>query len=571
MQNQLLQGLYILGGENDQIVLFHTIKLSRALTRFLFSSITIFIILLASSFPRVLAPAPAQAAGFASAGSCQPFSQVNDGAFGMGTGPNPDYYGEEGFEVAVFSNQLYMGMEADSTMGARIWRTRPGVSVPYSQADWEEVAADANGWPFGVENIPQNDHIDSLAEFNGYIYASTANGGTNRFGTRIFRSPSGSPASWEDAIVAYGAGFGDIYNTNFKDMQVFQGFLCGGTQNVVLGAQVWCTLDGATWTQKNVSGFGNGNYNNRNLIVWSGYVYDGALYFGVQNLGALRGDSNDDVGKLFRTTDLDGNPDWSEIYSGPAGSHRVDILGDLNGYLFISTRSSGGIVIFRSPSGDSNSWEPVNVAGMDGDANNLSSLVDNATIYDSVLYLAVSNTVNGLELWRTTGEEQGGSLVAWELIDTNGLGDYRNIYAQLIPFNENLYAWTSNYTTGQQVLRSNCLDGAPPPEPTSTPTPTPTDTPTETPTATNPPTDILTQTPTDTPLPTQTPTNTPEPSLTNTAAPTETSTTTTAPTETATSTPTPISTSDVCLQYNGCSQSPPVYKVFLPVVIRLTP
>jgi hypothetical protein len=236
---------------------------------------------------------------------------------------------------------------------------------------------------------------------------------------------------------------------------------------------------------------------------------------------------------------------------------------------------------------------------MDGDANDFTILVDSATIYDGVLYVAIANTVNGLELWRTTGEEQGGGLVAWELVDTDGLGDYRNIYAQLISFNENLYAWTSNYTTGQQVLRSNCLEAVPTQEPTSTPTPTPSNTPTETPTATSmptetptateTPTDVPTQTPTETPPDTPVPTDTPEPSPTDSAeptatptpvpteteesfpteSPTETSTSSATPSETATSTP--VSTSDICLQYGGCVQSPLQFKLFLPLVIRLTP
>ncbi|NMC11468.1 MAG: hypothetical protein GYA34_01135, partial [Chloroflexi bacterium] len=274
--------------------------------------------------------------------TCQPFTQVNDSAFGLGGGADSSFSSEEGFEVLVFNDQLYLGMEADNSYGARIWRTKAGVVQPASQADWEEVAADANGYPFGIVNITQNDHIDSLASFNGYIFASTANGGSAKYGTRVFRSATGAPNSWQDAIAAYGAGFGDIYNTNFKDMQVFQGYLCGGTQNWNVGTQVWCTADGTTWTQKNVSGFGTSYYNNRTVETWSGFVFNKALYFGTQNVGALRSETTDDVGILYRTTSLNGTPSWSEVFSGEAGSSRVDILGELNGYLYISTRSAGG-------------------------------------------------------------------------------------------------------------------------------------------------------------------------------------------------------------------------------------
>jgi hypothetical protein len=74
--------------------------------------------------------------------SCSAFSQVNDSAFGMGPGADSSFSAEEGFEVLVFNNQLYLGMEADNSFGARIWRTKAGVIHTTSQADWEEVAAD---------------------------------------------------------------------------------------------------------------------------------------------------------------------------------------------------------------------------------------------------------------------------------------------------------------------------------------------------------------------------------------------------------------------------------------------
>ncbi len=49
----------------------------------------------------------------------------------------------------VYQDRLYLGMEADNSLGARLWRTKVGIAYPGDQADWEEVAADANGLPFG--------------------------------------------------------------------------------------------------------------------------------------------------------------------------------------------------------------------------------------------------------------------------------------------------------------------------------------------------------------------------------------------------------------------------------------
>jgi hypothetical protein len=449
------------------------------------------------------------------------FEQVNDGAFGLSDGP---YNSEESYEVLVFNDQLYVGMEADNSLGARIWRTKPGVITPSDQGDWEEVAADENGYPFGVANITQNDHIDSLVEFNGYLYASTANGGSNFLGTRVFRSPTGDPGTWEDAVQNLGPGFNNIFNMNFKDMQVFNGWLCGGTQNWVVGTQIWCTSDGTTWVQKNSSGFGDTGYHDLSAEVWSGVVFDGAIYFGVQNTGGDRGDRGTDVGKLFRTTDLDGTPTWTEVFTGLSGSYRVDILGDLNGFLYIAVRSNSGIVVLRSPSGNPGTWTQVNLSGMNGDPGNSSVLVDGSIVHDTNLILGVSNASSGVQLWMTNGMlENDGSLVEWIQVGDPGIGDEKNVMTQLVAYHEEIYAWTTNYFTGQQVRKKSvCSQTLPTETPTETPPsepvePSPTATPTADPTdeavpevsPTQEPTDPIE--PTDTGEPTEELTATPDP------------------------------------------------------------
>ncbi len=397
----------------------------------------------------LLAPTAAYAAGPT---PCTPWTQVNADAFGLGAGPDGSYAAEEGFEVVVFQDRLYVGMEADNTYGARLWRTRAGVTAPAGQADWEEVIADAAGRPFGQPNITQNDHIDSLAVFDGYLYASTANGGDSTFGAQVWRSATGDPGAW---VHVNADGFGDLRNTNFKDMSLFDGWLCGGTMNRATGAQVWCTADGVSWSRKNPNGFGAPAV----IEIWSAAVYDAALYFGVQDRGVDPIDEADDMARLYRTTSLDGAATWSKIYVGPPGSYRVDLLGALRGYLYSAMRSADGIMILRSATGDPGTWSQVNTAGMvAGRSANFGAVVDGATVYNAALYVAVSNTTTGVEVWRTAGLlENGGPQVDWTQVGGSGLGDPSNSHAELIPFNGNLYAWTSNYRTGQQVRRTHCL------------------------------------------------------------------------------------------------------------------
>jgi hypothetical protein len=372
--------------------------------------------------------------------------QVNDSAFGLG---DAAYSAEDVFEVLVFDNQLYVGMEADNSLGARLWRTRRGVAVPAGQADWEEIAADDAGLPFGNPNRAQNDHIDSLAAFQGRLYASTANRGTLTYGTLIYRASASAPVTWTAVITP---GFGDIHNTNFKDMQVFAGQLCGGTQNWATGAQVWCSPDGDTWHQINRSGFGDPG----NRGIWSAHVFGGALYMGV-NYDAADGET---AGRLYRTTSVTDTLAWTEVYSDTDGTVMIDLLGELDGFLYIASRSSRGIMILRSPSGDAGAWQQVSVNGLDEQNErtneNAGTITDGATVYQGRLYVAVFrlSLAGGVEVWHTSGTQHADGLVDWDQVGSDGLGDANNVYARLIAFQGRLYAWTANYVSGQQVRRA---------------------------------------------------------------------------------------------------------------------
>ncbi|TFG73564.1 MAG: hypothetical protein E4H27_00520 [Anaerolineales bacterium] len=397
------------------------------------------------------------------AGLCDDWTQVNDGAFGVlstaHSDKSGDYYAEDGFEVVVYNGQLYVGMEADDAYGAQLWRSKTGVSTAVTQTDWEEVAQ-VGGMPFGNGNAAmdesgvlklQNDHIDSLASFNGVLYASTANGGYTEQGALVYSSTTGASGTWVPVI---DAGFGFTHNVNFKDMQVFQGWLCGGTQNSETGAQVWCTQDGRTWVQKNYGGFGNSADDPDTVEVWSGHVYSDALYFGTQRATPS---PNVYQGVLYRTeTVTSASPLWTPVYTSPANGYRIDILGDVDGFLYISYRdTTNGVVILRSENGGTSTWVPVNIDGMDNDNNNTGTVVDGATIYNGMLYCAMTNIAEGTQVWRTDGISQAGML-RWTQVSPSGLGHTDNRTAELIPWNGYLYAWTSNYVSGQEVRRTSC-------------------------------------------------------------------------------------------------------------------
>jgi len=375
------------------------------------------------------------------AGTCKPWTQVNNNAFGLGDPSGNSYSGEDAFEVAIFNGQLYVGMEADDRYGARIWRTRAGIPTARSQADWEQAVDDAFG------DVDNNDHIDSLEPFAGYLYASTAQKDANRKGTQVWRSSSGDKGTWTQVNEN---GFGSSANENFKDLTSFTvtstAWLCGGTLNNSTGAQVWCTdgtlKDGGprlNWAQKNQDGFGDARY----VKVWSAGVMGDYLYMGTEcySDGAC-------PGAVWRTdgTAAGDRWQWTKVFTATANS-RVDIIGPYDGYLYIGFAGSNGTEVWRSPEGLT--WTQVISNGF-GDSNNGRVIVDAGTVYNGALYLATLNQVTGAEVWRTTDGTN------WEQVGSDGFGDAHNIAAQLIPFNGYLYAWVTNYEAGQKVLRTKC-------------------------------------------------------------------------------------------------------------------
>jgi hypothetical protein len=84
-------------------------------------------------------------------------------------------------------------------------------------------------------------------------------------------------------------------------------------------------------------------------------------------------------------------------------------------------------------------------------------ITDGAVIYNQALYLGVANLKTGFQLWRTTVDlSRGSKVVDWQQVEIDEPNHYQNAYVVLVQFNGSLYAWTTNYFTGQQVLRTHC-------------------------------------------------------------------------------------------------------------------
>lgn len=379
------------------------------------------------------------------------WTQVNQPGFGEHAGP---YIGQEAFDLTVFKDQLYLGMEGKAC--ARIWRTQAGVTVPIAQQSWEQVVSNGFDGATDCAVLPpttDNDHIDSLEPFGDYLYASTAMQTSGRRGTQVWRSATGAAGTWEPVNRP---GFGDPANENFKDMAVFQGLLCGGTGNGA-GAEVWCT-DGVTrnpvdperllWTQRNIDGFGDRN----NVKVWSSDVYGGALYVGVE--------SGAGAGSIWRTRDINDPTAWERVFSPDAAGfdpqisqsiRRVDVLAHLDAGsgagIYIGFAIPGaGSQVWRSSAGNPGTWEPVVKDGF-GSRTSGRFISDAATAFDGWLYVATLDEAKGAAIWRTADG------IGWEQAAPSGFGASATFAAELAPFAGRLYAWTSDYSAGQGVWR----------------------------------------------------------------------------------------------------------------------
>jgi hypothetical protein len=125
----------------------------------------------------------------------------------------------------------------------------------------------------------------------------------------------------------------------------------------------------------------------------------------------------------------------------------VDVLQGFNGDLYVGMEVPGrGTHIYRSPSGDRYTWQPVVTDGF-GATTTGRLISDASTILSGTLYVGVLDQVQGTSVWSTSDG------TAWRRAAPSGFGHSATFAAELAAFDGDLYAWTSNYAEGQGVWR----------------------------------------------------------------------------------------------------------------------
>ena len=183
---------------------------------------------------------------------------------------------------------------------------------------------------------PQTVEVGALAVFNGYLYAGTTN---SMAGARIFRSQDG--ATWTPVTQP---GFGnphDIAPPAILDFEVFNGRLYASTGRGDGPGQIWRTLDGVNWAPMVISGFGNPDtVDITGLAVYNNMIYAGAInqISGAQIWRSFSGDSNS----------------WTQVAPGSPGPTpaRITGLAVFADALYAAVASAAPAQIWYSYGGD---------------------------------------------------------------------------------------------------------------------------------------------------------------------------------------------------------------------------
>lgn len=196
------------------------------------------------------------------------------------------------------------------------------------------------------------------------------------------------------------------------------------------------------WQQRNVNGFGD----RENHAVWSLGAFNNRLYATTANLAS--------GAEIYR---LSPSGAWERVASGgfdDALNVGIDRLTEYNGQLYASTWSDygPGAEIWRSPSGNANSWSVVAQGGL-GSTNNAEFM--SLTAFNGYLYAGTwveDSNNHGAEIWRSNTGNNG----SWTRVVSNGFNNDTGNYAILSMevFNGNLYAATGNGTTGGEIWRT---------------------------------------------------------------------------------------------------------------------
>ena len=184
-----------------------------------------------------------------------------------------------------------------------------------------------------------------------------------------------------------------------------------------------------------VAGFADPNNHDITALA----VYDNKIYAGAAN--------TDTGAQIWRSPSGDNNT-WTQVAPAAPGSAPATITGFavFDGALYAAVESDAPAQIWRSTSGDNNTWTAV---VSDGFGNSNTTLIGGMAVFANNLYVGAGNTVNRAQLWRSPDG------TSWERANLDGFGDSNNSGTNwsnaTATFLCNLYVGTSNVVAGGEL------------------------------------------------------------------------------------------------------------------------
>lgn len=242
-------------------------------------------------------------------------------------------------------------------------------------------------------------------------------------------------------------GFGERSNEAVTALEVFNGQLFAGVTNYTYGGTVWRSSDGASWQRISEPGF-TAALSTTNPVIFDLIEFQGALYAGT---GVWWADGI--AGQVWRTTD---GQSWTQVVDdgfGNAQNDGVVAFGTFQELLYAVTMNSvDGLEIWRSSTGNRGDWTRVVTGGFG--AGKVQNIGYSLQEFAGHLYVGVESNLtdgsDGLLFYRTADG------VTWTPVNAAGFGEKANKHpGGLVVFQNMLYAGTRNDTAGSQLWRSS--------------------------------------------------------------------------------------------------------------------
>lgn len=315
--------------------------------------------------------------------------------------------------------------------------------------EWNQI----NEGGFGTEEL-YHWGIIALEDFKGDLFAGTYYwDDPYELGASVWRWDGGT--EWTN-VSEYGFG-GDLANSAVTDLDTFAGMLYAGTsdwEGFGFPGQIWRSADGTNWEVVTSDGFGNpDNYGISKFTVFGG---DDKIRKDVEAF-IYAATGNDGGVEVWRSPSGESGS-WEQVFKAAEGYTQVSGFATFKDALYIAIESwwdpGYSAQVWRSATGDPDSWEPVTLDGF-GDPNNKST--GEIANFRGYLYVGMLNfdetllpeyPFPGGQVWRSRTGDPG----SWQPVTLDGFGNPNNIKIEsLYRFMGRLYAVTYNEITGVEV------------------------------------------------------------------------------------------------------------------------